>query len=104
MAHIQNTDSHILSHSFQNNLYNNNFFPIKSHQNVSYSNIENRSINTHFHSHLYNNSTSKSDFQYNEKIYSWRKAETGPIVKVYGIRSFQDTHRIDGSTVFQNVI
>ena len=41
---------------------------------------------------------------YNDKIYGWRRVETGPIVRVYTIQHYSEAGRVAGSTVFQNVI
>lgn len=44
-----------------------------------------------------------NDSDYNERIYEWRRTESGPIIQVFGIKKFTDVDPMNGSKLFKHV-
>lgn len=104
MNSLKNTDSQVRSSYRQVSPQNLMPFSNNNLQKMSINLLENKSIISLNHNQTTSSPLIQSDLTYNDKIYAWRKIETGPIVKIYAIKHYHDFYPINGSTVLQNVI
>lgn len=104
MNSLRNTDSQVTCPYPQLSTPNLIAFSNNNLQRMSLNLLENQSFFKPSQNETHSVPRIQSDLTYNDKIYAWRKIETGPIVKVYAIKHYHDFYPINGSTVLQNVI